>query len=96
VDPEQLTARFWRSSGASNLSGYTAADDLIDRIRNEPDPGTRVKLYAQLQQKLADDSPAAFIVATSEHLLLNKRVVGEDGAGWLERLDWLTADVPTE
>jgi hypothetical protein len=29
----------------------------------------------------------------SEHLLLNKRVVGEDGAGWLERLDWTTADV---
>jgi len=96
VDPEQLTARFWRSNGSNNLSGYTAADDLIDQIRNEADPTNRVKLYAQLQQKMADDSPAAFIVATSEHLLLNKRVVGEDGAGWLERLDWLSADVPAE
>jgi peptide/nickel transport system substrate-binding protein len=93
VDPDQLTARFWRSTGSGNRSGYTAADDLIDQIRNEADPTIRAALYGQLQEKLSADAPAAFVVAVSEHLLLNKRVVGEDGAGWLERLDWTTADV---
>ncbi len=96
VDPDQLTARFWRSTGSGNRSGYTAADDLIDKIRSEADPTARAGLYGQLQEKLSMDSPAAFVVAVSEHLLLNKRVTGEEGAGWLERLDWFDADVPAE
>jgi peptide/nickel transport system substrate-binding protein len=96
VDPDQLTARFWRSNGASNRSGYTGADDLIDRIRSEPDPSARAKLYRDLQDKLSQDSPAAFVVATSEHLLLNKRVAGEEGAGWLERMNWFGVDLPAE
>jgi peptide/nickel transport system substrate-binding protein len=96
VDPDQLTLRFWHSKGATNRSGYTGADELIDRIRSEPDPGARAKLYRDLQEKLSVDSPAAFVVATSEHLLLNKRVVGEEGAGWLERMNWFDADVPAE
>jgi dipeptide transport system substrate-binding protein len=96
VDPDQLTLRFWHSKGATNRSGYAGADELIDRIRSEPDPGARAKLYRGLQEKLSVDSPAAFVVATSEHLLLNKRVVGEEGAGWLERMNWFDADVPAE
>jgi ABC-type transport system substrate-binding protein len=96
VDPDQLTARFWRSTGSGNRSGYTGADPLIDNIRNEADPTTRARLYHDLQEKLSQDSPAAFIVATSEHLLLNKRVVGEEGAGWLQRLNWFDVDVPAE
>ncbi|MBV9329199.1 MAG: ABC transporter substrate-binding protein [Chloroflexi bacterium] len=96
VDPDQLTARFWRSTGSGNRSGYTGADDLIDQIRNEADTATRARLYGQLQDKLSQDSPAAFVVATSEHLLLNKRVMGEEGAGWLERLNWFDVDVPAE
>jgi peptide/nickel transport system substrate-binding protein len=96
VDPDQLTARFWRSNGATNRSGYSGADDLIDQIRNEADPTTRAKLYHDLQEKLSQDSPAAFVVATSEHLLLNKRVTGEEGAGWLERMNWFDVDVPAE
>jgi ABC-type transport system substrate-binding protein len=96
VDPDQLTARFWRSDGATNRSGYTAADGLIDQIRGEVDPTARAKLYGDLQAKLADDLPAAFLVATAEHLLLNKRVVGEEGPGWLQRLNWFDVDVPAE
>jgi ABC-type transport system substrate-binding protein len=96
VDPDQLTARFWRSNGATNRSGYSGADDLIDQIRNEADPTMRAKLYHDLQEKLSQDSPAAFVVATSEHLLLNKRVTGEEGAGWLERMNWFDVDVPAE
>src|SRR4029078_12967269 len=96
VDPDQLMARFWRSDGATNRSGYTLAADLIDKIRNEADPPTRAKLLKDLQEKLSTDSPAAFIVATSEHLCLNKRVTGEEGPGWLERLNFFDVDVPAE
>ncbi|MFN8521603.1 MAG: ABC transporter substrate-binding protein [Chloroflexota bacterium] len=96
VDPDQLMARFWRSDGATNRSGYTGADALIDRIRSEAEPGSRAKLFGELQAKLSEDSPAAFVVATSEHLLLNKRVTGEEGPGWLQRLNWFDVDVPAE
>jgi peptide/nickel transport system substrate-binding protein len=96
VDPDQLMARFWRSDGATNRSGYAGADDLIDKIRNEADPTARAKQFGELQAKLSEDSPAAFVVATSEHLLLNKRVAGEEGPGWLQRLNWFDVDVPAE
>ena len=96
VDPDQLTTRFWRSTGASNLSGYTGADPLIDKISTEPDPTTRAGLYRDLQDKLSQDAPAAWVVATSEHMLLNKRVTGEEGPGWLERHNWFDVDVPAE
>jgi peptide/nickel transport system substrate-binding protein len=96
VDPDQLTNRFWRSTGASNMSGYTGADDLIDKIAVETDLPTRASLYRDLQDKISQDAPAAFTVAVSEHLLLNKRVVGEQGPGWLERHNWFDVDVPAE
>lgn len=96
VDPDQLTARFWRSNGASNYSGYTAADEVIDKIAREPDAPTRGKLYRDMQDQLSRDAPAAFVVAVSEHLLLNKRVTGEQGPGWLERHNWFDVDVPAE
>jgi len=96
VDPDQLTVRFWRSTGASNMSGYTGADDLIDKISNEADPTTRAKLYHDLQDRISRDAPATFPVAVSEHLLLNKRVIGEAGPGWLERHNWFDVDVPAE
>ena len=91
-----MTARFWRSDGASNLSDYSGADDLIDQITAESDPTRNRLLYMQLQQKLSDDSPASWTVAVSEHMLLNERVSGEQGAGWLERFNWFEVDVPAE
>lgn len=96
IDPSQLTARFWRSDGASNLSGYTLADNLIDQVTSEPNADKRAQLYRQLQQKLSSDSPASWSVAVSEDLLLNKRVSGSEGAGWLERFNWFDVDVPAE
>jgi peptide/nickel transport system substrate-binding protein len=96
IDPSQLTARFWRSDGSGNRSGYTAADALIDQITAESDPAKQADLYKQLQKKLTDDAPASWSVAVSEHMLLNDRVSGEQGAGWLERFNWFEVDVPAE
>ena len=64
--------------------------------RRRTDPPTRANLYRDLQDKISQDAPAAFTVAVSEHLLLNKRVVGEQGPGWLERHNWFDVDVPAE
>jgi ABC-type transport system substrate-binding protein len=69
---------------------------LIEQAKSEPDVNKRKELYAQLQEKISVDSPAAFIVANSVHLLVNKRVAGLAGAGWQNRTDWFNVDVPAE
>ena len=96
IDPDQLATPYWRSEATANRSFYTGADSLIDRAKAEPDPVQRAKIYRDLQDKVSQDSPAAFIVAVSESLLINKRVTGIAGAGWQERYDWFNLDVPAE
>jgi peptide/nickel transport system substrate-binding protein len=94
IDPDQIATPSFRST--TNRNGYTGVDDLIDQARSEPDPTKRATLYRDLQDKVSQDSPAAFTVAVSEHLIVNKRVEGEVGAGWQERHDWFNLDVPAE
>ncbi len=94
IDPDQIATPTYRST--TNRNGYKGADDLIDAARSEPDPTKRAKLYRDLQDRVSQDSPAAFAVAVSEHLIVNKRVSGELGAGWQERHDWFNLDVPAE
>ncbi len=81
IDPDQIATSSFRST--TNRNGYTGVDDLIDGARAEPDPDKRALLYRNLQDKISQDSPAAF-------------VVGEVGAGWQERHDWFNLDVPAE
>jgi peptide/nickel transport system substrate-binding protein len=94
IDPDQIASSTYRST--TNRGGYAGADGLIDQAKAEPDPVKRAKLYRDLQDKISQDSPSAFIVAVSENLLLNKRVAGLAGAGWQERYDWFNVDVPAE
>lgn len=94
IDPDQIATSSFRST--STRRGYSGADALIDQAKTEPDPAKRAKLYRDLQDKISQDSPAAFVVAVSENLLLNKRVTGIAGASWQERYDWFNVDVPAE
>ncbi len=96
IEPDQLATPYWSSGSSSNRSYYSGADDLIARAKAEPDPTLRARLYRDLQDKISQDSPAAFVVAVSESLLVNKRVTGIAGAGWQERHDWFSVDVPAE
>ena len=96
IEPDQLATPYWSSGSSSNRSYYSGADDLIARAKSEPDPALRAKLYRDLQDKISQDSPATFVVAVSESLLVNKRVIGIAGAGWQERHDWFSVDVPAE
>ncbi|MBI3978065.1 MAG: hypothetical protein HY331_07765 [Chloroflexi bacterium] len=96
IEPDQIATPYWRSNSPVNNSFYTAGDDLIDQAKAEPDPDKRAKLYRDLQAKISQDSPAAFIVATSGHVLVNNRVSGVSGSGWQTRYDWFSIDVPAE
>lgn len=96
IDPDQLSAPYFRSDSPGNSAGYTGADDLIDKARFEPDTTQRAKLYRDLQDKISQDSPAAFVISVAEGILINKRVTGLKGAGWQERHDWFNVDVPAE
>ena len=60
-----MTAPYWHSTSPSNFSGYKDADDLVTLTRTEPDPTKRAKAYADLQKKIAQDSPGAFIISCS-------------------------------
>ena len=96
IDPDQLAAPYFRSDSSGNSPGYTGADDLIDKARTEPDPTQRAKLYRDLQDKVSQDSPCAFVISVAEGLLINNRVTGLKGAGWQERYDWFNVDIPAE
>lgn len=96
IDPDQIATPYWHTGSTVNNSFYTGADDLIDKAKAEPDAKVRAKVYRDLQDKVSQDSPAVFTIATSEQLLLNKRVTGIGGAGWQSRFDWFNVDVPAE
>ena len=96
IDPEQLAVPYFRSDSSGNSSGYTGADDLIDKARTEPDPDKRARVWRDLQDKIAKDSPASFVVSVAEGIILNKRVTGHTGTGWQERHPIFTIDVPAE
>ncbi len=96
IEPDQLATPYWRGDSPVNNSYYSGADDLINQAKAEPDSDKRAKLYADLQRKISEASPAAFIVATSDQLLVNKRVSGISGAGWQGRFNWSAVDVPAE
>jgi ABC-type transport system substrate-binding protein len=96
IEPDQIATAYFRTGSTVNNSFYSGADDLIDAARAEPDRTKRADLYKQLQQRIAIDSPCAFLVAPNSSLALNKRVAGIAGAGWLHRYDWFNVDVPAE
>lgn len=96
IEPDEVATPYWHSGSTVNNSFYAGADDLIDQARAEPDRQKRADLYKQILQKVAEDSPAAFLVATNSPMLVNKRVSGIAGAGWLHRYDWFNIDVPAE
>jgi dipeptide transport system substrate-binding protein len=96
IDPDQIATPYWHTGSTVNNSFYAGADALIDQAKAEPDPTKRAELYRQLQDRISQDSPAAFTVAYSDHLLVNKRVGGISGDGWQDRFDWFNVDVPAE
>jgi len=96
IDPEQLAVPYFRSDSSGNSSGYTGADDLIDKARSLPDPAARAQVWKELQNKISQDSPASFVISVAPGIILNKRVMGHTGTGWQERHPVSQIDVPAE
>ena len=96
IEPDQIATPYWTGGARVNQAQYFGADDLIPLAKSEADTGRRAELYCELQQRMAEDSPAAFIIATSSQLIVNERVSGIAGPGWQTRYDWTRIDVPAE
>jgi ABC-type transport system substrate-binding protein len=90
LDPDLF--QIWHSSQAEkyrlNFAGYAnpAADRLIERIRVEYDPATRIALAHQLHGLIASDQPYTFLFAARATYVLDRRmVIVERGKGGKER-----------
>ncbi len=77
-DPDQFT--LFHSTqfppAGQNFVHYSnpAADELISRGRRELDPKTRIQIYQQLHEVLAEDQPYTWIVQESKKWAVNKRI----------------------
>jgi ABC-type transport system substrate-binding protein len=90
LDPDLF--QIWHSSQANpyqlNFNGYKSAeaDRLIERIRVEYDPQTRLALAHRLHERIANDQPYTFLFASRATYVLDRRMVIVDHApGGAER-----------
>ncbi len=62
-DPQNFLDILYHSSSRQNLGGYANAqvDALLEQARTESDVPTRLALYAQVEQLLAEDVPVIFL-----------------------------------
>ena len=77
-----ITYRFWRSTEPGNeamqRSGYTGADELLDRFRQSTSDQGVKEAVAVLSQRFYEDSPAAFIAWTQITRAVDSRFVVPD------------------
>jgi peptide/nickel transport system substrate-binding protein len=80
-DPSQYVAS-WNhtASGGTNVTAYAnpKVDALLKQAEATLDQASRKKLYGQLQDMLADDAPAPFLLWVHDIWGINKRVNGVD------------------
>jgi peptide/nickel transport system substrate-binding protein len=82
VDPDPFA--FWHSSQTHdpgmNLALYhnPDVDKLLEKIRQEIDPASRLDLYKKFQQDVASDVPAAFLYSPNYLYVTSKKVQGVD------------------
>jgi peptide/nickel transport system substrate-binding protein len=83
ADPDQR--QFWQSNQADegiglNFSSYknSKLDNLLDQAVATPGCSlpARAKIYAEIQQILADERPADFLLVPNRHLLVTPRLSG--------------------
>jgi peptide/nickel transport system substrate-binding protein len=55
-DPDEFNS--WYSTSIGNITGFTLADDLIDRGLKTTDRNARIPIYQEMQRLLADQVPA--------------------------------------
>jgi len=78
-DPQNWLSVFWRSTASfAQRQGYNnpEVDALVDAADVETDPAKRAELYAQAQQTVLNDIPAAFGYNSLQHYLVKPWVKG--------------------
>ncbi|MCA9934832.1 MAG: peptide ABC transporter substrate-binding protein [Ardenticatenaceae bacterium] len=75
-DPQNFLDILYHSDSVQNLSGYHSAmvDRLLEQARTERDVPTRLALYAQVEQHLAEDVPVIFLAHGVTAVLVKPRV----------------------
>ena len=71
-DPDEFNS--WYSSSIGNITGFTLADDLIDRGLKTTDKNQRKPIYVDLQKLLADQVPALPLWFLKYAWAINNRV----------------------
>jgi oligopeptide transport system substrate-binding protein len=77
-DPQNWLSVYWRSDAFSTRWGYNNPDfdAAVNAADVETDPAKRAELYAQAQQILLNDIPAAFGYNSLQHFLVKPWVQG--------------------
>ena len=93
-DPQNWLSVYWRTGGFGARIGYSnpAVDALLDQADAEPDQATRMALYAQAQQLITTDLPAAYLWNNINAYLVNPRVQGVKTTP--QDSDWAGSQVP--
>jgi peptide/nickel transport system substrate-binding protein len=71
-DPDEFNS--WYSSSIGNITGFSMADDLINKGLATTDKNARIPIYQQLQVLLADQVPALPLWFLKYAWAVNKRV----------------------
>lgn len=91
TDPDGALYRQFHTNGDFNKSGYSNArvDELLDQAREVSDVAARKALYDEVQQILADEVPAFFMISIDRYTAHSDRVTGYrnmiDGSPWFLR-----------
>jgi peptide/nickel transport system substrate-binding protein len=71
-DPDEFNS--WYSSSIGNITGFTLADDLINKGLQTTDKNQRTQIYQQFQKLMADQVPAMALWVLKYAWAINKRV----------------------
>lgn len=95
TDPDGALYRQFHTDGDFNKSGYSnpRVDELLDEARTVSDVTVRKALYDEVQQILAEEVPAFFMISIDRYTAHSDRVRGYqdmiDGSNWYLRTTWL-------
>lgn len=78
TDPDIHLYRHLHSTGSTNVFKFKdpTLDQLLDQARATPDPRRRVQLYAQAQQRIADQVPFLFIAYADLFAVMRTQLQG--------------------
>ena len=94
-DPQNWLSTYWRTSSTfAARVGYSnpAVDAVLDQADAEPNQATRMALYAQAQQMITTDLPAAYMYNNLNAYLVKPRVQGIKTTP--QDSDWAGSRVP--